>query len=203
MRSILIVNPKGGAGKTTLAVNLAAGLAHEGEGVCLWDLDRQHSALEWLKRRPEHLPPVTRLDERDKAPRKTKYLVLDTPAATHGKRLSDLLKDATKVLVPIQPSLFDIAASSDFLRELAEEKKVRKSPALVGVIGMRVDPRTRAAAQLITFLREHEMPLVGWLRDTQMYPNAAFNGEAIFDQPAYLADRETQMWQPILEWVRA
>ncbi len=201
MRSILIVNPKGGAGKTTLAVNLAAGLAHAGEGVCLWDLDRQHSALEWLKRRREGLPTVTRLDERDKAPRKTTYLVLDTPAATHGKRLGELLKDANKVLVPIQPSLFDIAASSDFLKELAEEKKARRVG--VGVIGMRVDPRTRAATQLITFLRDHEMPLVGWLRDTQMYPNAAFNGESVFDLPPYLAERETQMWRPILDWVRS
>jgi chromosome partitioning protein len=203
MRSILVVNPKGGAGKTTLAVNLAAGLAHDGESVCLWDLDRQHSALEWLKRRPKHLPRITRLDERDKAPRKATFLVLDTPAATHGKRLSELLKDADKVLVPIQPSLFDIAASSAFLKELAEVKKERRSKVLVGVIGMRVDPRTRAATQLITFLREHDMPLVGWLRDTQMYPNAAFNGEAIFDQPPSLAEREIQMWGPILEWVRA
>lgn len=201
MRSILVVNPKGGAGKTTLAVNLAAGLARAGEGVCLWDLDRQHSALEWLKRRRKDLPPVARLDERDKAPRKTTYLVLDTPAATHGKRLSELLKDANKVLVPIQPSLFDIAASSDFLAELAEEKKARKLG--IGVIGMRVDPRTRAATQLITFLREHDMPLVGWLRDTQMYPNAAFNGESVFDLPPSLAERETQMWQPIIDWVRS
>jgi chromosome partitioning protein len=200
MRSVLVVNPKGGAGKTTLAVNLAAGLAHSGEGVCLWDLDRQHSALEWLKRRAESLPPVARLDERDKAPRKTSFLVLDTPAATHGKRLGELLKDAHKVLVPIQPSLFDIAASSAFLKDLSEEKKARK--VTVGVIGMRVDPRTRAATQLITFLRQHDMPLVGWLRDTQMYPNAAFNGESIFDLPPSLADRETQMWGPILEWVK-
>ena len=68
---------------------------------------------------------------------------------------------------------------------------------------MRVDPRTRAAAQLIAYVREHNMPLVGWLRDTQMYPNAAFNGESIFDLPPYLADRETQMWAPILQWLRA
>ena len=201
MRSVLVVNPKGGAGKTTLAVNLAAGLAHSGEGVCLWDLDRQHSALEWLKRRADSLPPVARLDERDKAPRKTSFLVLDTPAATHGKRLGELLKDTDKVLVPIQPSLFDIAASSSFLKELSEEKKARKVS--VGVIGMRVDPRTRAATQLITFLREHGMPLVGWLRDTQMYPNAAFNGESIFDLPPYLGERETQMWAPILSWVKS
>ena len=202
LQSVLVINPKGGAGKTTLAVNLAAGLAHAGEGVCLWDLDRQHSALQWLQRRAQHLPPVARLDERDKAPRKTSWLVLDSPAALHGKRLGELLRQAHKVLVPIQPSLFDIAASSDFLNELAEEKALRKNTS-IGVIGMRVDPRTRAATQLLAFLREHDMPLVGWLRDTQLYPNAAFNGESVFDQPPYLAERETAMWGPILQWVRA
>ncbi|HLU76868.1 MAG TPA: ParA family protein [Burkholderiales bacterium] len=201
MRSILVVNPKGGAGKTTLAVNLAAGLAYAGDAVCLWDLDRQHSALQWLARRSTHLPAIGRLDERERAPRKADWLVLDSPAALHGKRLTDMLKQSHKVLVPIQPSLFDIAASSDFLKELAEEKALRKNTS-IGVIGMRVDPRTRAAAQLLSFLREHDMPLVGWLRDTQMYPNAAFVGESIFDQPPYLAEREVAMWGPILDWVR-
>lgn len=201
MRSVLVVNPKGGAGKTTLAINLAAGLAHAGETVYLGDLDRQQSALQWLERRPEHLPTVARLDRRAATPRKADWLVLDSPAALHGKRLADLLQQAHKVLVPIQPSLFDIAASSDFIGELAAVRAGRKRRN-IGVIGMRVDPRTRAATQLITFLREHDMPLVGWLRDTQLYPNAAFEGESIFDQPAYITERETIMWGPILDWVR-
>ncbi|MBX6394069.1 MAG: ParA family protein [Burkholderiales bacterium] len=201
LRSVLVVNPKGGAGKTTLAVNLAAGLAYAGEGVCLWDLDRQHSALQWLARRPDHLPPIARLDQRDQAPREASWLVLDSPAALHGKRLQEMLKQAHKVLVPIQPSLFDIAASGAFLRELREDQALSRRKA-IGVIGMRVDPRTRAATQLANFLREHDVPLVGWLRDTQLYPNAAFQGESIFDLPPYLAEREVAMWEPILAWVR-
>jgi len=202
MRSVLVANPKGGSGKTTLATNLAGYLASAREVVCLWDLDRQHSALEWLRLRPGHLPPVLRLDERDSAPRKAEWLVLDSPAGLHGKRLTELVKQASKVLVPIQPSVFDIAATRAFIAELAEEKAVRKQRTFVGVIGMRVDPRTRAATQLITTLREQNMPLVGWLHDTQLYANAAFMGLSIFDLPPSQFEREAAFWQPIVDWVR-
>jgi chromosome partitioning protein len=203
MRAILVANPKGGSGKTTLATNLAGCLAHAGDAVCLWDLDRQHSSLEWLKLRPSYLPRIVRLDQREHLPKKAQWLVLDSPAAVHGKRLSELVREAHKVLVPIQPSLYDIAATRDFLAELKQEKAIRKEKAFVGVVGSRVDPRTRAGTQLITYIREHDLPLVGWVRDTTMYVNAAFEGRSIFDLPAWQAEREQAMWAPILDWVRA
>ncbi|HSD54012.1 MAG TPA: ParA family protein [Burkholderiales bacterium] len=202
MRAILVANPKGGSGKTTLATNLAGCLANSGDAVCLWDLDRQHSSLEWLRLRPSYLPRIVRLDQREHLPKKAQWLVLDSPAALHGKHLTEMVKEAQKVLVPIQPSLFDIAATRDFLAELKEEKAIRKQRTFVGIIGSRVDPRTRAATQLISYLREHDMPLVGWVRDTMMYANAAFEGRSIFDLPAWQAEREQAMWQPILEWVK-
>lgn len=202
MRAILVANPKGGSGKTTLATNLAGCLAQSGDAVCLWDLDRQHSSLEWLKLRPSYLPKIVRLDQREHLPKKAQWLVLYSPAGLHGKRLTEMVKEAHKVLVPIQPSLFDIAATRDFLAELNEEKAVRKHKTFVGIIGSRVDPRTRAGTQLITYIREHDMPLVGWVRDTTMYANAAFEGRSIFDLPNWQAEREVAMWQPILEWVK-
>jgi chromosome partitioning protein len=203
MHAILVANPKGGSGKTTLATNLAGSLASAGDAVCLWDLDRQHSSLEWLRLRPSYLPKIVRLDQREHMPKKAQWLVLDSPAGLHGKRLGEMVKEAHKVLVPIQPSVFDIAATRDFLAELRQEKAIRKHKTFVGIIGSRVDPRTRAATQLITYLREHDMPLVGWVRDTTMYANAAFEGRSIFDLPPWQAEREQAMWQPILEWVKA
>jgi chromosome partitioning protein len=100
------------------------------------------------------------------------------------------------------PSVFDIAATRDFLAELAQEKAVRKQRTFVGVIGNRVDPRTRAATQLITYIREHDMPLIGWLRDTQLYANAAYMGMSIFDLPNWQSERETPFWKPIVDWVQ-
>jgi len=202
MRSILVANPKGGSGKTTLATNLAAALAHAGDVVCLWDLDRQHSALEWLKLRSRQLPRIIRLDERESAPREADWLVLDSPAGVHGKRLHKIVKDAERVLVPLQPSLFDIAATRDFLAELAKEKAVRKHKTFVGIVGNRLDSRTRAATQLMAYLHEHDMPLVSSLRDTQLYANAAFMGMSIFDLPSWQSEVEAQLWQPIIDWVR-
>ena len=206
MKSILIVNPKGGAGKTTLATNLAGGLASLGDQeVRLWDLDRQHSAMQWLSIRPADRPAISPLVGRPHHPgparEGTGWVILDAPAGIHGKMLQRALKLAHKVIIPVQPSMFDIAASGDFLRELLEEKAVRKQHCHIGVVGMRVDPRTRAATTLGAYLQQFDLPILTWLRDTQVYPNAAFNGLSIFDLPASIGGRDTEQWLPILEWV--
>ena len=129
--------------------------------------------------------------------------MLDSPAGLHGKRLGELVKEANRVLVPIMPSVFDIAATRDFLAELAQEKAVRKHKTFVGVIGNRVDPRTRAATQLITYVREHDMPLVGWLRDTTALRERGVHGHARSSTcPNWQSERETPFWQPIVDWVK-
>jgi chromosome partitioning protein len=206
MKSILIVNPKGGAGKTTLATNLAGGLANLGDQeVRLWDLDRQHSAMQWLSLRPADRPAISPLVGRPQNPGHARvgsgWLILDAPAGIHGKMLQRALKLAHKVIVPVQPSIFDIAASGDFLRELLEEKAVRKHQCQIGIVGMRVDPRTRAATTLGAYLQQYDLPILTWLRDTQVYPNAAFNGLSIFDLPSSVSARDAEQWQPILQWV--
>ncbi len=149
MKSFLVANPKGGAGKSTLATNLAGYFAQAGHRVMLGDTDRQHSAREWLKIRPAALPAIRGWDvEKDqplRPPRDTTHVVLDTPAGLHGKALEKVLRQVSRVIVPVQPSLFDILATRDFLEALLQEKAVRKERAFVAVVGMRVDPRTRAA----------------------------------------------------------
>jgi len=207
MQAILVANPKGGCGKTTLATNLAGYLAGQNQRVVMWDLDRQKSSLDWLALRPADLPTITRLDaERDdvhpKIPESNDWLVLDSPAGMHGKNLAHALKLAHKVIVPVQPSVFDMAASRDFLDRLMEEKIVRKHKAFIGIIGMRVDPRTRAASTLEQFLKQYDLPVLTYLRDTMVYVNAAFNGKSIFDLPHYQAERDLEQWQPLIEWLK-
>jgi chromosome partitioning protein len=206
MKSVLVVNPKGGAGKTTLATNLAAALANMGDQeVMLWDLDRQHSALEWLALRPTDRPAIQAMNSTQSGGRHKSagsgWLILDAPAGIRGKMLDRALKVANKVIVPIQPSIFDMAASSNFIQELLKEKAVRKHHAFVGIVGMRVDPRTRAAATLDAFLHQFDLPIVTLLRDTQIYANAAFNGLSIFDLPSSVGGRDVEQWNPLLEWV--
>lgn len=206
MRAILVANPKGGCGKTTLAVNLAGMLARRGRRTLLWDLDRQRSSFEWLALRPPELPSIERLDlagEDPRIPRGDAWLVMDTPAGLHGKNLGHALKPSHKVIVPIQPSLFDMAAAQDFLAVLAEEKSVRKHKTFVGIVAMRVDPRTRAALTLETFLRQFDLPVVTFLRDTVLYANAALSGKSIFDLPASQVERDMEQWQPLIDWIES
>ncbi len=204
MRAVLVANPKGGCGKTTLATNLAAGLAYRDSSVVMWDLDRQKSSLEWLELRPPALPEIASLGRKhdpDDIPGKSDWLVIDSPAGLHGKNLAHAIKPVSHVLVPLQPSLFDMAATRDFLAVLQEEKKVRKHKNCIGIVAMRVDPRTRAAATLQDFLGQFELPVVAHIRDTQLYVNAAFSGKSIFDLPPYISERDIAEWEPLLEWL--
>lgn len=199
MRVIVVANPKGGSGKTTLSINLAGYLAAQGERVALLDLDRQKSATHWLAARGAGLPEITLLREGQKGG--SDWLVVDTPAALHGKTLERALKLAHKVVVPIAPSLFDIRASQDFLAALNAEKAARRGRAYAGVVGMRLDPRTRAGVTLEQFMAQQGLPVLACLRNTQHYVNAAFEGKSLFDLPPHVAERDLEDWPGLIDWL--
>ncbi|MDT3706012.1 MAG: ParA family protein [Thiobacillus sp.] len=201
MRVILVANPKGGSGKTTLSINLAGYLASQGERVAILDLDRQKSATQWLAMRDAALPEIELLREGQKG--ESDWLVIDTPAGLHGKNLERALKLAHKVAVPIAPSLFDIRASQDFLAALHAEKAVRKGHAFVGVVGMRIDPRTRAGVTLEQFMGKQDLPVLAHLRNTQHYVNAVFEGKSLFDLPPHIAERDVEQWARLIGWLKS
>ena len=199
MRVILVANPKGGSGKSTLSINLAGYLASQGRRVAMLDLDRQKSASQWLAIRDLALPAIELLREGHKED--SDWLVIDSPAGLHGKNLERALKLAHKVVVPIAPSLFDIRASQEFLTALHAEKAVRKGHAFVGVVGMRVDVRTRAGVTLEQFMEKQDLPVLAYLRNTQHYVNAAFEGKSLFDLPHHVAERDIEQWQDLIDWL--
>ncbi len=207
MTSFLIANPKGGSGKSTLATNLAGYFASCGESVMLGDIDRQQSAREWLQLRSAFLPTIhtweVARDKPARPPRGTRHVVLDTPAGLHGKMLDRVVRLVNRVIIPVQPSLFDILATRRFLDALLEEKAVRKGQSFVAVVGMRVDARTRAAGELERFLSSYELPVLAYLRDTQRYVQAAANGLTLFDLSPAHAARDLEQWQPIIDWVNS
>ena len=207
LQSFLVANPKGGCGKTTLATNLAGYFARRGHRVMLGDIDRQQSAREWLKLRPQGLPPIRSWDiapgEPARPPKDTTHVVLDTPAGLHGKKLDVVVKSIHRVIVPLQPSIFDILATRAFLDELLEEKAVRNQKTFIAVVGMRVDARTRAAHELERFLEGLDVRVLGFLRDTQVYVQAAAHGLTLFDLSPARAALDLPQWQGIIDWVDA
>ncbi len=201
MKTILIANPKGGSGKTTLSVNVAGFLANQGKRIAILDLDRQKSASLWVNSRPADLPEIVTLNSSKGEDCLNDYLVIDSPAGLHGKNLAHALRLSQKIIVPVSPSLFDLNASRDFLQILAQEKEVRNGRCQIGVVGMRMNARTRAATALEEFLAESGLPILAYLRETQVYVNAAFEGKSLFDLPPYLAFRELEQWDFLLDWL--
>ncbi len=205
MPIVVVANPKGGVGKSTLSTNVAGYFASQGHPVMLGDVDRQQSSGLWLKLRPPAARPIQSWavshDLIARPPKDTTHVVLDTPAGLHGWRFKDVLKIADKVLVPLQPSIFDIYATRAFLDELAETRRSDKLQ--IGIVGMRVDPRTIAADKLNEFVASLGLPVLGTLRDTQNYIHLAARGLTLFDVAPGRVDKDLQQWQAICRWLDA
>ncbi|HLO62828.1 MAG TPA: ParA family protein [Azonexus sp.] len=203
MQAVLVANPKGGAGKTTLATNLSGYFANQGKKTTLCDLDRQQSSLRWMAFRDPALPAITGYYGGNQIslnlPREADWVVVDAPAGLQGYKLSDYLKAVDKVLIPLVPSVFDMAATEDFLNAMRGE--VRGVRAKVGIVAMRVDPRTRAAGMLEEFLKHFDIPIVAYVRNTQNYVNVAAAGATVFDPPRARHRRDMEQWQSLVQWV--
>ena len=205
MPVIVVANPKGGVGKTTLATHLAGYLASRGHAVMLGDVDRQQSARTWLALRPAGLAPIKAWevahDTVVRPPKGTTHVVLDTPAGLHGKRLDEVMKLADKVLIPLQPSIFDIHATHEFVRQLLAHK--RSDRVRLAIVGMRTREGTIATDQLRSFLDRVKLPMLGFLRDTQNYVHLAAHGLTLWDVGSSRFERDIEQWQPVTQWLDA
>lgn len=205
MPVVVVANPKGGVGKSTVATNIAGYFASRGHSVMLGDADRQQSTRLWLRLRPPEARSISSWDVGEgklaKPPKGTTHVVLDTPAGLHGKTLEELVRLADKVVVPLQPSIFDIYATRAFLDELAALRKGGK--AQVGIVGMRVDARTIAADKLQEFVGGLGLPVLGYLRPTQNYVHLAARGLTLFDVAPGKVERDLEQWQGICRWLDA
>ena len=203
MPIVVIANPKGGVGKSTLATNVAGYFASQGHAVMLGDADRQQSSKLWLELRPAAARPIATWDVNAdliiKPPRGTTHVVLDTPGGLNGWRFNDVIKLADKIIVPLQPSVFDIFATRAFLDQLAEHRHAGKLQ--VGIVGMRVDSRTIAADKLREFVDTLGLPVLSMVRDTQNYIHLAARGLTLFDVAPGRVEKDLAQWQGICEWL--
>jgi chromosome partitioning protein len=198
MKHILVANSKGGCGKTTLSTNLAGYLASISNKVMLADLDRQQSATQWLERRPKEATSI-HIESDDFKP---EWLVTDSPAGLRDEKLANAVKNADCVIVPIQPSAFDMGAAHDFLKVLVEEKAVRKNKTFVALVGSRVNSRTNSAVKLADFMDQTGFPVLAYLRNSQVYTTAAEQGLSIFDMRPSVAAQDIEQWSVLLDWIQ-
>jgi len=205
MRSILVTNAKGGCGKSTIATNLAAYYASEGFETTLADFDPQESALSWLEERPEEYALIHGVKGYEgglrHVSRNTQYLIIDAPARSHGKELTELVKRAESIIVPVLPSPIDIKAADKFVAELLHTHKVADKKAKVAVVANRVRENTLIFDELDEYLSKLKAPYIASLREAQNYIRAYQRGLGVHELPPYLAWPDWEQWDLLLDWL--
>ncbi len=228
MRTIILLNAKGGSGKTTLATNIAAYYAAQGKSVVLADFDPQGSSLDWLRARPEDRPSIrgeSAWQSTLQVQPDTDYVVIDAPSGCHGTRLVALLRHAQTAIIPVLPSPLDIRAARDFIDEVRRVGRIGKHDLAasgigrplaflrtlfaaamatrVAVVANRVRENTLAYEALYEFLDRLKIPFLTSLRDTQNYIQAAERGLGVFELAPSQAEHDTEQWQPVFKWLNS
>jgi chromosome partitioning protein len=207
MRHVMVLNAKGGCGKSTLATNIAVFFAREGRQVCIADYDPQRSSLDWLAQRPADLPAISGVaafeDGLRSVARNTEVLVIDAPARVHGTELNELVRRAETIIVPVLPSSIDMKACGHFMAELLEIGKVSRRQARLAVVANRVREYTLIYEELDQYLSKLKLPYLGCLREAQNYVRAYARGMGVLELPEYLAWPDWKQWEPIGEWLNS
>ncbi len=207
MRTVLVASSKGGAGKSTLATNLAAHFALGGKHTVLIDADRQKSSTHWAEKRAGLASAVLPIDGTRRGwekllPGDTQRVVIDAAAGAMGEDLEPFLERADAVLVPINPSMIDLEATVPFLNSLAVNARVKKGKLPVALIGNRLKPWTSASQQAMGQLKSWPYPLVAELRDTQAYVLMVALGKSVFDYHSEQIRSHQDDWAPLLKWLK-
>src|SRR5262252_559206 len=212
MQRIVVLNPKGGSGKTTIAINLASYLAARGHRPVLMDFDPQGSSVRWVKKRQPSQPPIQAIAayERDsrttrsfqlRIPDDASHVIVDTPAAIEPRQLPEMTRDAHKILVPVLPSDIDIHTCSRCIGDLLLVAKIRRDENRIGVIANRVRRNTLMYQALIRFLHTLGIPIVAIIRDSQNYVRAAELGVGVHEMKRHAAQEDVEQWGPLVTWL--
>ncbi|HUO96035.1 MAG TPA: AAA family ATPase [Steroidobacteraceae bacterium] len=213
-RKIVVLNPKGGSGKTTVATNLAAYYASAGFNTALIDHDPQSSSSRWLRKRGPDVPLIHSIAAFDKNPRVTRSflmrlptgterVIVDTAAAIAAQDMPELVRDADAILVPVLPSDIDIHACSKCIADLLLVAKVKRREHRIGVIANRTRRNTLVLQTLLRFLGTLEIPVVATLRDSHNYLKVAERGHGLHEMKSYQVRDDLATWQPLLDWLEA
>jgi chromosome partitioning protein len=205
MRSIMVLNSKGGSGKSTVSTNLASYFSSQGKKVVIADFDPQSSSLQWLSERPIGRNLITGLDASKgnfRAPRNADYVIYDTPAAILANELGHYLRRAQSVIIPVLPSPIDMRAATPFIQKVLANGRVIRKECRVALIANRCRENTNVYHQLNSYLKKvRKAPFISILRETQNYNKASEKGQGIFELPPYLVKQDLDQWEPIIKWL--
>jgi chromosome partitioning protein len=210
----LVINPKGGSGKTTIATNLASYFAVNGSSTAIMDYDPQGSSLNWLRSRPANAPRIhganaapargLRLRSIDmRVPEDTRQLIIDGFAGASGLVLQEMLARANCILIPVAPSPIDIHATANFIRDLLLSGSIRARKLRIAVVANRVRSSMPVYQPLERFLNSLSLKLVTRVGDSDVYLKAAETGVGIFEMDFASSASERQQFLPIVEWVES
>ncbi len=207
MLKVLVASSKGGAGKSTLATNLAGYYSVGGKNTVLVDADRQGSGLRWCEKRAslEHAVlgiPGTRRDWQRQVPDDAARVIIDTPAGVTAAEVERYLDAVHAILVPILPSAIDLEATEPFLHDLAALERIRRGKVAVGLVANRLKPWTNASQLAVEEMRRFPFPLVAQLRDTQGYVLANALGKSLFDYHSETVRSHQQDWASLVRWLK-
>ena len=207
MRHIMVVNAKGGSGKTTMATNLASYFVTQNKKVTMMDYDPQGSSLAWLESRSQAKPPIRGIAAYKKNPERPKrnsdIVIMDAPAAVHGAELTRLVRKAETILIPVLPSPIDMRAAKDFISEIKSCAPVSQKKAKLALVANRSREITNIFWELEDFLLRQRIPYLTMLRDSQNYVRAAERGLGIFEMGPAATAVDREQWQPIIKWVKS
>lgn len=212
--TVLVVNPKGGSGKTTITLNLASYFAASDIPVAVMDYDPQGSSLNWLRLRPQHASPIhaanaarakgTRLRSMAMyVPPETRHLIIDAPAGASGVLLQEMLDRANSIIVPVPPSVIDIHATANFVREVLFSTKMKARNLPVAIVANKVRRSMPRYQPLDWFLETLGLELVARLVDSDVYLKAVEAGVGIFEMESSAALAECRQFLPLVEWVES
>ena len=204
MKSIMVINSKGGSGKTTIAVNLAAYCAQKGYETHLVDLDPQGSSTQWLKERPLNKSKIRGSTKFQKPLKKNKNTVViyDVPAAVYGSKLDTYIKKADMIVVPVMPSPIDMKAAGDFLVSLRSMGPVIRNKIKVGLVANRARAHTNIFLELDSYLvKEKGLKYVTAFRDNTNYIKSARTGLGVFEMGESTTAQDREEWKPLIRWL--
>lgn len=202
MHKIVVMNAKGGCGKTTIATNLAALYATHGYKTTLTDYDPQGSSSAWLKRRPAEADAIHGIAAYQssswsatrswqmRVTADTERVIVDTPAAIKTHDVAGYLKDTNTIIVPVLSSVIDVEASTLFLHEVMKLIKLRSPQTQLVVIASRIKTRSPALVMMAELFADMGITVAGHLRDTLNYLQCTDLGLGVHDLPAGRAPLE-------------